>query len=693
MTDMDMDRSARVEQMRQKYRNGKGQDTEGQPPREQMDLRQLAFFPLAIFYMELVLRQWSAHYFFGLRLIYVLLFSFAVGMVCNLIVSLGPDHIRRKVHVATLIVITIIFLIQIGFYGIFRSYAGMAQLSVAQDAVTDFFMESLRTIGSAALPMLLTLLPLALFQALGLWKKRPIQSTNGLIRASVVMVALHVVAISSVLLNTYGLAPVSSLYREHFTLDRAVPTFGLITGLRLDVQYSLFGHPEIDVSELLYVTVTPTPAPTPTEPDDPYEEPEPIVFGYNVLDIDFEALRETETNQQVREMHEFFMNRRPTPQNEWTGRFEGYNLILFMGEAFHTLAIHPEITPTIYRMFNEGFQFTNFYTPDTGFSTTGGEFAMMTSLIPRHVNAFPNTARMYMPFAFGNMFQAEGVGTFAYHNWTYSFYRRDLSHPNMGYIWRALGNGLPITRMWPTSDLEMIEVSVDDFINLDRFHVYYVTVSGHLEYNFGGNAMAHRHQDAVAHLPYSLGPRAYLATHIELELALAYLIERLDEVGQLERTVFAIIPDHYPYGLSVAEMEELGGAPLLDPLIDVHHSAFILWSASMTEPIVVDTFGSFYDVLPTIANLFAFPFDSRLLMGVDLLSGADAFVPFASRSWVSQLGRFNSRTGQFTPHPHIDPELIPEDHPEQMMARFNLLEVFSVRILEHDYYRRVLGNQ
>ena len=113
----------------------------------------------------------------------------------------------------------------------------------------------------------------------------------------------------------------------------------------------------------------------------------------------------------------------------------------------------------------------------------------------------------------------------------------------------------------------------------------------------------------------------------------------------------------------------------------------------MTEPVVVDTFSSFYDVLPTIANLFAFPFDSRLLMGVDLLSDADAFVPFASRSWISQLGRFNSRTGQFTPHPHIDEDTIPEDHAEQMMTRFNLLEVFSVRILEHDYYRRVLGNQ
>ena len=691
-----MDRSERIEQMRQKHRIRQQRSQAERRPvqREKRPRRwrkRALFFPLAILYMEIVLRIWRNQPFGGIGLLYTVLFSIGVGLVCNILVSLGPNRVRQKIYWVIVIFFTLLFMIQTVFYTIFRGYAEFGSLGVATAAITNFFGSMLQGIADSILPLLFLLLPLALFQALKLARYRPVRR-RGMVRALVLVVVFHVLVISSVLLNTYGIVSPRSIYREHFTLNLAVPNFGLVTGMRLDLRYALFGQPEAALSDNIYIAPPPADLdPDPNEDENGAEPAVEIPTGYNVLDIDFEALLENETNATVREMHEFFMNRRATPRNEWTGRFEGYNLIWLMGEAFHTLAIHPEITPTLYRMANEGFQFTNFYTPDTGFSTTGGEFAMKLSLIPRHRNAFPNTATMYMPFGFGNMFRALGYETFAYHNWTYSFYRRDLSHPNLGYPWLGLGNGLPVERMWPTSDLEMMQVTVDDFIDADRFHVYYVTVSGHLEYNFGGNAMARRHQEAVEHLPYSVGPRAYLATHIELDLALAYLIERLDQADKLENTVFALASDHYPYGLSVAEMEELKGAPIEDPLIDVHHSTFILWSASMEEPVVVETYSSFYDVMPTLANLFNLPYDSRLIMGVDLLSGVDPFVPFASRSWVSQLGRFNSRTGQFTPHPHIDPTDIPENHVRQMASRFNVMEVYSVRILEHDYYRLVLG--
>ena len=38
------------------------------------------------------------------------------------------------------------------------------------------------------------------------------------------------------------------------------------------------------------------------------------------------------------------------------------------------------------------------------------------------------------------------------------------------------------TKLWPNSDLEMIDVTVDDYINNDKFLAYYMTVSGHLNY-------------------------------------------------------------------------------------------------------------------------------------------------------------------------------------------------------------------
>ena len=150
----------------------------------------------------------------------------------------------------------------------------------------------------------------------------------------------------------------------------------------------------------------------------------------------------------------------------------------------------------------------------------------------------------------------------AYHDHNYTYYDRNLSHPNMGYDFKAVNSGLNIQNTWPESDLEMIQASVDDYINADNFHVYYLTVSGHLEYNFYGNHMAIRHEAEVADLPYSDTVRAYIACNLELEYMLDYLLTRLEEAGQLDKTVIALSADHYPYGLSDAALDELVGHPV-----------------------------------------------------------------------------------------------------------------------------------
>ena len=661
--------------------------------------KRFAFFPAAILYMELVLRLWSNRPFWGMGLLYVLLFSVAAGVFCNLLASLFPERARRVVHWVLLSGFTLIFIVQTVFYTIFRGYAELDTMAIASTVVDNFFLETIRVMSTAVLPILLLLLPLALFQALHLWKSRPVSGGKGLVSAVVLVLLLHTVTVGAIMGGQGGYVPLRSIYREHFTLNLATQNFGLVTGMRLDAQYMIFGQPEPDLAEVMVAIERPAPTPPPTpEPVAPMEEEEPeeeevIDFGYNVLDIDFAALLETETQPEIREMHEFFMHRQPTPRTEFTGMFEGKNLIWILGEAFHGLAIHPEITPTLYRLRNEGMYFSNFYTPDTGFSTTGGEFGTLLGMIPTNRNAFPQTEHKYLPFAFGNQFRAKGYETWAFHNHNHTFNSRHRTHPNLGYEFIAIGNGLDIARHWPASDLDMMQATVDHFIDAEQFHVYYLTVSGHLEYNFFGNTMAARHQETVAHLPYSTGPRAFLATQIELDLAIAYLIERLEQAGRLADTVFVLSSDHYPYGLSHGEMEELGGAPIADPLIDVHRSPLIIWNSELEAQTVIETYSSFYDLMPTLSNLFGLPFDSRLVIGTDILSGADPFVRFASRSWVSQYGQFNSRTGNFTPHPHIDPDAVPEYHTQQMTGWLTVTETHSARIVAHDYFRLVLYNR
>ena len=153
---------------------------------------------------------------------------------------------------------------------------------------------------------------------------------------------------------------------------------------------------------------------------------------------------------------------------------------------------------------------------------------------------------------------------------------RDLSHPDLGYVYKAVGNGLEITESWPESDLEMIDVTTGEYMNEEPFHAYYMTVSGHLEYNFQGNAMAAKNQALVEDAPYSEHVRAYLACQIELDRALELLLERLEEAGVADNTVIALTADHYPYGLTPEEQSELAGHTL-EENFELYRNACILY--------------------------------------------------------------------------------------------------------------------
>ena len=132
----------------------------------------------------------------------------------------------------------------------------------------------------------------------------------------------------------------------------------------------------------------------------------------------------------------------------------------------------------------------------------------LTGLIPKSgVWSFKESAKNFMPYGFGNLMKPLGYSTKAYHNHYYSYYGRNLSHPNLGYEYKGLGNGLKVKETWPESDLEMMELTLPQDMMQRPFHTYYMAVSGHLNYTFSGNYMAYKNRSLVEHLPYSEGPK------------------------------------------------------------------------------------------------------------------------------------------------------------------------------------------
>lgn len=161
-------------------------------------------------------------------------------------------------------------------------------------------------------------------------------------------------------------------------------------------------------------------------------------------------------------------------------------------------------TPTLWKLAHEGFVFENFYTPLWWKSTTDGEYTVCTSLIPTSTRrSFKASAENAMPFCMGWMLRDRGYPTTAYHDHTWTYYDRNRSHPNMGYDFYALGHGLEVTESWPESDLEMMQRTIPKALAGEKpFHNYYMTVSGHMNYNFTGNAMSIKHQAEVADLDH-----------------------------------------------------------------------------------------------------------------------------------------------------------------------------------------------
>ena len=93
------------------------------------------------------------------------------------------------------------------------------------------------------------------------------------------------------------------------------------------------------------------------------------------------------------------------------------------------------------------------------------------------------------------------------------------------------------------------------------------------------------------------------------------------------------------------------------------------------------------DILPTLSNLMGVAFDSRLLMGRDILSTASPLVVFSNHSWLTDKGRFNAATGEFIPNEGVT---VDDGYVQNMMEKVNSMFTFSAKILETDYYEKVV---
>ena len=644
------------------------------------------FTALMVVFDEWMLHLWTNQTVLGPRLLVVTAFALAGGALLAFVTSLFPAKAGKWIAVGVSTVLAVLYIAEYFINETFQNFMPFSMMLAGGAGVAGTFMFLVWDLIVTHIPhILVMLLPIVLYALLC----DPVKA-GWKLRAGLAAAAAALYVLGFVVVNAAGLrAGLTSAY----DFDSSVRTYGLNMALPLDIYQSntLAG------SELMFetpATAAPTEAPEETTPstDETVEETEaptepPVVYEEQVLPIDFAKLAEEETDTSIANIHSYVASQTPSMENEYTGLFEGKNLILITAEAFTGEVIDPELTPTLYRMATEGIQFTEYYQPAWGAGTTGGEFTNVVGLFPNGGSCMQEANQQDLFLTMGNQLQKLGYSSAAYHNNDYTYYARHETHELLGYdTYLGYGNGLEegITKQWPESDEEMFQYTIPQWLDSDEpFSLYYMTVSGHSTYYYGSNAMARKHFDKVEDLPYSESVKCYIAANLDLEAGMAYLIEQLEEAGIADDTVIVIAADHYPYGLEYNQLAELFGASPSSRFVR-DSNALIIWSGCLEDmDIVVDEPVYSLDILPTLSNLFGVEYDSRLMPGRDVFSDTAPLVFWPDYSWITDKGVFDSSTWTFTANEGVE---VDEDYVDTISAAVRNKITYSRAVQQNNYF-------
>jgi len=342
-------------------------------------------------------------------------------------------------------------------------------------------------------------------------------------------------------------------------------------------------------------------------------------------------------SQQRTTVDNFFANRGEPTENEMTGTYAGKNVILVLMESMDDWMITPEDTPTLYRLMNEGINFTNFYTPGYGSARTlNSEFCMNTGIY------LPTTGSYVFDYVTNSFKQSiasqlasNGYTGHVFHYNNPEFYSRGVFEPALGYASYVSFEEYTQDEAQLCDEtllFELPEVS-DLFFRSGKTFNTIITRSAHLGYTYNeiiGYYAMQKYPFYKGRFPSEEEDCARLKAKIVDDM-FARLLQELEARGQLENTVIIAMSDHYTYGYK--NMDELYAHSGVSSELLLEKTPCFAWSVDGPSLEVTKTLNT-SDFLPTMLNLLGIDSPYRYL-------GQDAFEPsykgyalFPDGSWI-----------------------------------------------------------
>ena len=564
----------------------------------------------------------------------IALFDCSAAALLVAIIQIKLNQFTKILLVAVTLFCAVYATAQLGFISFLGNYISFKNAGQA-GKVTEYIIDFIKFLKPTAYCTLIFPLLYALYQFKD--KTQTALSWKNLVLTLLISLLSYAGAISTVKSSEQ----LYKIYKNPTFIETALREFGTQRFMIRDV-ITMMIPPEEDAPVI--EVITPEETPEPVEP-----EIEQIDYSRFIDDTLWIEAKDNEEKENIRQLDEYLMSKNITDKNEMTGLFEGKNLIYIMIEAFDYIAIDKTLTPTLYMMQQQGWDFNNYYTPKYSCTTGESEFIALTSLVPSSSVCTPNS---YSKNKFSNsiltLFQNAGYHVSAYHNWEDEFYDRRELYENMGVseYYNIDQMNFKIIHGWQSDD-ELMKEAIPHFINQEKFMAHIVTSGMHFPYD-SDSTLGNRYMKEInaVYPEYDTAIKRYISKSMELDKAMQTLLTELQNAGKLENTVIVMFADHHPLKTAISTLVEYTDEFDRSYGLNEDKTPLIIYNAA-TESKDIDTVSSTFDLIPTVANLFNLNYDPRLYVGTDIFSTDENTVIFTNGDWISTYGWYKASESTF----------------------------------------------
>ncbi len=604
------------------------------------------FLYIPLFLVEIIFRLVSGYTLLDLSLLRIGVGLFVITEIITYLLNFCKNVVTRVIQLIIICAASIYACAQLGFYnflGMYISVQESSQLGAVTDYIKDFVSSFKWTYFLPLVVIVLYLVPTIIFRNRLKTLKQLSFKNNTLVSALIIVLSAFIyygTLTMKAFNDKYQTTSNKDLFLTVSNTTNSITKFGSSTFALLDIRQKFF---PITVEETFVSSVNNNNYYKNNE-SDLYEQIE------GISDSEWKQIVAATEKKDYKSLNEYFMSLPKEYQNEYTGMFEGKNVIFILMESVNDIIVeYPEYYPNFAKILEHSFYFKNNYSPRNACATLNNEFSGMTSLysVSKVCTGKEYINNTYFQSVF-NLYNEQNYVTFSAHDYTEAYYPRKKFHTNMGSGEYYGVQKLKISYSneyinWANDDeflAKVNEIIKEKRAGNQKFMTWLTTVSSHQPYSVS-SIQGDKYYSMTKGKGIPEDVRRFMSKLKIVDNALGVLLEGLEEQGILNDTVIVLYGDHYPYGISTNHLNKVLSYDTAEDK-NAERVPLAIYNPAI-EGKVFEQYTTYVNILPTIANLFNLDYDPRLMLGNDMLSkNYESLVVFADGSWKNENAYYDA---------------------------------------------------